>query len=290
MRVGLVTRNARLYSSRRLIQAIRELGHDPVVIDPFRCVLSLNPMEIRYKNRPLKPIDVAIPRIGMVGASVVLAVLRQLEMQGTRLLNRPEAIYIARDKLATLQRLQQVGIPVPPTQFSVDTSQMTRAMKGLGHPVILKVLDGSQGAGVVLSESSRSTASVVDWFQSTRTDFIAQAFIQDAGNADIRCLVLDGQVIASMRRQGQSGEFRSNLHRGGTAEPVSITDEERDMSIRATAALGLRLSGVDILRSAKGSFVIEVNASPGLEGIEGVVLTDLARLIVDGVCQPKDRL
>lgn len=284
MRVGLVTRNARLYSSRRLIQAIRELGHEPVVIDPFRCVLSLNPLSIRHKNRPLRPVDVAIPRAGAMGFSIVLAVLRHLRMQGTRLLNSVDAISTARDKLQTLQRLQLSGIPVPHTVFGVDSFQLERAVKSLGTPVVFKVLDGLQGAGVVLSESSRSSASVMDWFHSSRTDFIAQAFIHDADNADIRCLVLDGKVIAAMRRKAQDGEFRSNLHRGGTAELVMPTMEEVAMSCGAADALGLRLAGVDILRSRQGSYVIEVNASPGLEGIEGVMLNDLAQVIVAAAC------
>ena len=284
MRVGLVTRNARLYSSRRFIQAIRELGHEPVVIDPFCCVLSLNPVSIRLKNRPLRPVDVAIPRVGATGSSIVMAVLRHLQMTGTRLLNTVDAISIARDKLQTLQCLQLADIPVPRTVFSVDSKQLERSLKPLGVPVIFKVLDGLQGAGVVMSESTRSTSSVIDWFQSSRTDFIAQAFVHDADNADIRGWVLDGKLIAAMRRKAQDGEFRSNLHRGGTAEFVTPTPDEIEMSCAAAAALGLRLAGVDILRSGKGSYVIEVNASPGLEGIEGVVLNDLARVIVEGAC------
>ncbi|NDD67623.1 RimK family alpha-L-glutamate ligase [bacterium] len=280
MRVGLVTRNARLYSSRRFIEAIRGLGHEPIIVDPFRCVLSVNPVGIRHKNRPLKHIDVAIPRVGAMGTSVVLAVLRQLQLQGTTLLNSADAIGTARDKLATLQRLQAAGIPVPPTVYSVDSDQLTRAIRPLGTPTVFKVLDGLQGAGVVLAESERGASSVIDWFQASRTDFVAQAFIHEAENADIRCLVLDGKVIAAMRRQAQNGDFRSNLHRGGTAELVVPTDQEVSVSIAAAAALGLRLAGVDLLRTRGQSVVIEVNASPGIEGIEGVALQDLARLIV----------
>lgn len=281
MRVALVSRNARLYSSRRIIQAIRDLGHDAVIVDPFRCVLSLNPVAIRHRFRPLKPVDVVIPRVGNAGASVVLAVSRQLQLLGAWILNPTEAILLARDKLATLQRLQMAGIPVPSTQFSVDQLQLPQTVRSLGSPLILKTLDGLQGAGVIISETPRSVVSMMDHFHSSRTDFIAQEFIHEANNADVRVLVLGSEVVGAMCRQGQDGEFRSNIHRGGVGESVALSDAEIAMSLAAAQTLGLRFAGVDILRAGSGSMVIEVNASPGLEGIETVLDADLARKVVE---------
>jgi ribosomal protein S6--L-glutamate ligase len=199
---------------------------------------------------------------------------------GTELLNSPDAIAMARDKWMTLQRLVEHGIPVPPTLFSVDAPQLQKNLPKLGTPVVFKVLDGLQGAGVVVAESHRSAASMMDLFQSARTDFIAQTFIAESESADIRCLVLNGQVIAAMRRQGRADDFRSNLHRGGSATSIELTAEESHIAVAAADAIGLRLAGVDILRSKAGSLVIEVNASPGLEGIEGISLETIAEQII----------
>ncbi|NBV42798.1 RimK family alpha-L-glutamate ligase, partial [bacterium] len=276
MKIGLLSRNARLYSSRRLIQAIRGSGHDPVIIDPLQCLVSVNPMSLRYRQRRFPVVDVVIPRIGAFGNSIVLAIVRQLELMGVPVLNSSQAIAIARDKLATLQVLSSASIPVPGTMFSVDEGHVDRMVDTLGTPLVLKALDGMQGAGVVLGETVRSIPSIIDWFRVSRADFIAQEFIPESAGTDIRILVVDGQVVAAMRRQGVETEFRSNLHRGGTAEPVVATPIEMEIAVRAAEVVGLNLAGVDILRTDRGPMVMEVNASPGLEGIESTTTLDLA--------------
>ncbi len=281
--IAVLTRNARLYTSRRLIQAIRIAGHSALVVDPFLCTLTVDPIGIRLRNRRVGPIDAVIPRLGNQGVGVVLAVLRQFEMLGSTLLNAPGAIENARDKWRTYQLLAIHNLPVPATLYTTNQREIDRFISQHNGGCVIKVLDGLQGAGVMLAESRSAAHAITDWLISTRTDFLVQVYVAESSGSDVRCLVLDGEVIGAMRRQGKPGEFRSNLHRGGDAFPVTLTAWERQTAVLATKVLGLRCAGVDLLRSASGPLVLEVNASPGLEGIEGILPTDMASQIVGAV-------
>ncbi|NDC82160.1 RimK family alpha-L-glutamate ligase [bacterium] len=248
MRIGVVTRNPRLYSSKRLIQAIRDVGHEAVIIDPFRCVLQCNPLAIRHKNRPLPTMAFVIPRIATQGFPVVMAVLRHFEAMGVPLVNSTSSIALARDKWATLQTLAMAGLPIPTSVFSTDPLYSSHLTRHLGSPVVLKTLDGTQGAGVMVAESRRSARSIVECLNTSRTDFIAQEYIAEAGNSDIRCLVLDGKILAAMQRKSADDDFRANIHLGGEASVVQLSADEIRVAIAAAQVVGVRFAGVDLLR------------------------------------------
>lgn len=284
MKIAILSRNQNLYSTKRLVEAGIARGHEVEVIDTLRCymdITSTKPM-VHYQNRILDDYDAIIPRIGASITFYGTAVIRQFEMMGVFSLNESVAIARARDKLRSLQLLSRRGLGLPVTGFAHST-KMTRELIKLvgGAPLVLKLLEGSQGKGVVLAETDGAAESVIDAFREMDANILVQEFIKEAGGSDIRCFVIGDEVVASMKRTAKAGEFRSNLHRGGTASIVEITNEERQAALDATKALGLNLAGVDMLRSARGPLIMEVNSSPGLNGIETATGKDVAKMIIE---------
>lgn len=283
MKIGILSRNAQLYSTRRLMEACWQQGHEYKVIDVLRCYANINSErpEIHYKGEELRGFDAIIPRIGASVTFYGCAVLRQFEMMGVFPANESVAITRARDKLRSMQLLSRRGIGMPITGFATKPDDIKDLLDMVGGaPVVIKLLEGAHGVGVVLAETRAAAESVIEAFMALKAPILVQEFIKEAGGADIRCLIIDGRVIAAMKRQARPGEFRSNLHRGGCAALVRITPTERNIAVRAAKAMGLNVAGVDILRSARGPLVMEVNSSPGLEGIEQVTGKDIALLIV----------
>lgn len=284
MKIAILSRKSDLYSTRRLVEAGSQRGHDMRVIDPLRCYMSIatdRPV-IHYLGEELTGFDAVIPRIGASVTFYGTAVLRQFEMLGVFPLNESVAITRARDKLRSLQLLARKGIGLPITGFvhSPDDTEDALRMVG-GAPVVIKLLEGTQGIGVVLAETAQAAHSVIEAFWGLRANILVQEFIHEAGGADIRCFVVGNKVVAAMKRQAKEGEFRSNLHRGGTATAVKLTPAERSSAVRAARAIGLNVAGVDILRSHRGPLVMEVNSSPGLEGIETASGKDVTTLIIE---------
>jgi ribosomal protein S6--L-glutamate ligase len=283
MKIAILSRNKKLYSTRRLVDAGVQRGHTVDVYDPLRCYMDISTLRpvIRHKGKSLDGYDAVIPRIGASITQYGLAVLRQFEMMGVFPLNESVAIGRSRDKLRSLQLLSRKGIGLPVTGFghNVDDTDDLIALVG-GAPLVLKLLEGTQGKGVVLAETNKAAESVIDAFRELSANFLVQEFIREAGGSDIRCFVIDERVVAAMMRQAQEGEFRSNLHRGGTAKLVKLTPEERSTAVRAARTMGLNVAGVDILRSNHGPVVLEVNSSPGLEGIENATGKDIAGMII----------
>ena len=283
MKIVILARNPKLYTHRRLVEVAEQRGHEIRIINTLRCYMNITSHrpEIRYAGERLEHFDAVIPRVGASITFYGLAVLRQFEMMGVYPLNESVAIGRSRDKLRSLQLFARKGIGLPVTGFahSPDDTQDLIRIAG-GAPLVLKLLEGTHGKGVVLAETHNAAASMIDSFRGLRAHFLAQEFIKEAGGSDIRCLVIGDKVVASMRRQGKEGEFRSNLHRGGTASTIRITPEERSTAVRAARTLGLNVAGVDLLRSNHGPVVIEVNSSPGLEGIEGATGKDIAGLMI----------
>lgn len=283
MKIGILSRNRRLYSTKRLIEACEEREHDVSVIDPLRCYMKLSAAgpQIHYRGKELDYFDAVIPRIGASVTFYGTAVLRQFEMMGVYPLNESVAITRSRDKLRSMQLLSRKGIGLPVTGFAHspdDTDDLLNLLGGA--PLILKLLEGTQGKGVVLAETRKAAESVVDAFRGLNANFLSQEFIAEAGGADLRCFVIGDKVVAAMKRQAKEGEFRSNVHRGGTASLVKITPAERAIATRSAKIMGLNVAGVDIIRSDHGPLVLEVNSSPGLEGIEGASNKDVAGMIV----------
>ncbi|ORE89586.1 ribosomal protein S6 glutaminyl transferase [Oceanococcus atlanticus] len=282
MKIAVLSRNKNLYSTRRLVESGRERGHEVHVIDALRCYMKIvsHKPEIHYRGENLDGFDAVIPRIGASITFYGTAVLRQFEMMGVYPLNESVAITRSRDKLRAHQLLARKGIGMPVTGFahSPDDTKDLMQLVG-GAPLVIKLLEGTQGVGVVLAETQQAGESVIEAFRGLNAYILLQEFIKEAGGADIRCFVIGEKVVAAMRRQGKDGEFRSNLHRGGTAEKVRITPEERSTAVRAAKIMGLNVAGVDILRSNHGPVVMEVNSSPGLEGIETITGKDVAALI-----------
>ncbi|MGR9053725.1 MAG: 30S ribosomal protein S6--L-glutamate ligase [Gammaproteobacteria bacterium] len=284
MKIALLSRNSKLYSTRRLVEAAQTRGHEIQVIDVLRCYMEItsNKPGIHYKGAVLKGFDAVIPRIGASVTFYGTAVLRQFEMMGTYPLNESVAITRARDKLRSLQLLSRKGIGLPVTGFAHKPDDVDDLIKMVGGaPLVIKLLEGTQGIGVVLAETEKAAESVIEAFMGLKANILVQEFIKEAEGADIRCFVIGDKVVAAMKRQGQEGEFRSNLHRGGTASLIRITPEERSIAVRAARTMGLNVAGVDILRSNHGSVVMEVNSSPGLEGIETATGRDIAGMIVE---------
>ena len=283
MKLLILARNPKLYSHRRLVEAAEARGHEIEIINTLRCYMNITSHrpEVRYQGRKLTGFDAVIPRIGVSITFYGLAVLRQFEMMGVYPLNESVAIGRSRDKLRSLQLLARKGIGLPVTGFAHspdDTEDLIRIASGA--PLVLKLLEGTHGKGVVLAETHQAAASMIDSFRGLKAHFLAQEFIKEAGGSDIRCFVIGGKVVASMLRQGKEGEFRSNLHRGGTASAIRITPEERSTAVHAARILGLNVAGVDLLRSNHGPVVMEVNSSPGFEGIEKATGKDIADLII----------
>jgi ribosomal protein S6--L-glutamate ligase len=284
MKLAILSRNAKLYSTQRLVQAGRERGHTVRVLDPLRCYMKIAPgqFELKYKAKPLTDFDAVIPRIGASITRYGTAVLRQFEMMGVYTPNSSDAILRARDKLRCHQLLAGQGIGLPITVFGDnpdDTQDLLNLMGGPPH--IIKLNEGSQGAGVILAEQLSASRSVIEALRGLYANFLVQEFIPEAKGADIRCFVVGDKVVAAMKRQAAAGEFRSNLHRGGAAEVVELTAAERDTALRAAQVMGLAVAGVDLLRSHRGPLVLEVNSSPGLEGIEAATGVDIAGAMIE---------
>jgi ribosomal protein S6--L-glutamate ligase len=284
MKIAILSRNKKLYSTRRLIEACEQRGHEPVVLDVLRTymnVVASNP-EIHYKSMTLEPFDAVIPRIGASVTFYGTAVLRQFEMMGAFPLNESVAISRSRDKLRSLQLLSRKGVGLPSTGFAHDPDDVQDLIKMVGGaPLVIKLLEGTQGIGVVLAETKKAAESVIEAFMGLKANIMVQEYIKESGGADIRCLVVGDKVVAAMKRQALPGEFRSNLHRGGSATLIKITPKERATAVKAAQIMGLNVAGVDILRSERGPLIMEVNSSPGLEGIESATGKDIAGLIIE---------
>jgi ribosomal protein S6--L-glutamate ligase len=284
MRLALLCRNPDLYSHRRLVEAAEARGHEIDVLDTLRIYMNITSHRpaLHYRGEKLPRYDAVIPRIGTSITAYGTAVVRQFEMTGAWTLAESVAINRSRDKLRSLQLLSREGIGLPVTAFAHDTRQLDHLLDMVGgEPVVIKLLEGTQGVGVVLAETRRSAKSVIEAFRGAKVNILVQEFIKEAGGADIRTIVVGGKVVAAMKRQGGEGEFRSNLHRGGGASKIKITPEERATAVRAAKIMGLHVCGVDMLRSNHGPVVMEVNSSPGLEGIEGATGFDVAGQIID---------
>ncbi|MEM8684696.1 MAG: 30S ribosomal protein S6--L-glutamate ligase [Pseudomonadota bacterium] len=283
MRIAILSTNPQLYSTRRLREAAEQLGHDVRVIDHRRCymnIVSASP-EIHYKGESLGQFDAIIPRIGASVSFYGTAVVRQFEVMGVYSINESVAINRSRDKLRASQLLSRKGLGLPVTGFANspdDTDDLLNLVGGA--PVVIKLLEGTQGVGVVLAETRKAASSVIEAFRGLKANFMVQEFIKEADGADIRCFVIGDKVVAAMKRQGKEGEFRSNLHRGGTASLVKISPEERRTAVRSAKVMGLNVAGVDLLRSNRGPVVMEVNSSPGLQGIENATGKDVAGMII----------
>ncbi len=284
MKLAILSRNGKLYSTRRLVEAARQRGHTVRVLDPLRCYMriSSNGFQLRYKGRSLAGYDAVIPRIGASITRYGTAVLRQFELMGTYSPNPSDAILRARDKLRAHQLLAAQGIDLPVTVFGDNPDDTADLLSMLGPPPhVIKLNEGAQCAGVMLTEKPSASRSVVEALRGLYASFVVQEFIGEAEGADLRCFVVGDDVVASMRRQAPEGDFRSNLHRGGTALLAEATEEERAVAIRAAKVLGLGVAGVDLIRAQRGPLVLEVNSTPGLEGIEAVCGVDVAGCIVD---------
>lgn len=283
MRIAVLSRNPKLYSTRRLIEAIEARGHESVVIDHLKCIIELEKKapKMFYNGEYLENIDAIIPRIGASVTYYGTAVVRQFEMMKVFSAVESQALVRSRDKLRSLQILSRAGVGLPKTTFADSAKYADHVVKSVGGaPLIIKLLEGTQGLGVVMAETRNAANSVMEAFDGLNARVIAQEFIKEAGGADIRAFVVDGVVVGAMKRQGKEGEFRSNLHRGGSASIIELTDQEELTAIKATRAMGLGVAGVDMLQSSKGPLVLEVNSSPGLEGIENATQKDIAKEIV----------
>ena len=284
MKIAILSRNRKLYSTRKLVEAAEKRGHTVRVIDVLRCYMNITPAspEIHYRGAKLERFDAVIPRIGASVTFYGAAVVRQFEMMGVYCVNESVAITRARDKLRSLQLLARRGIGLPVTAFAHspdDTADIIKLVRGA--PVIIKLIEGAQGKGVVLAETDKAAGSVIGAFRDLDAYFLVQEFIKEAKGSDIRCFVVGGKVIAAMKRKAAPGEFRSNLHRGGSASVVKLSAAERRTAERAARIIGLNVAGVDLVRTKDGPAVLEVNGSPGLEGIEGTTGEDVAGRIIE---------
>lgn len=283
MRIVVLSQNPNLYSTKRLIEAGIKKGHEMIIIDHTKCNLVIekkNPTII-YKGKEIKDIDGVIPRIGASVTFFGTAVVRQFEMMKVFSATESQALVRSRDKLRSLQILSRAGLGLPKTVFtnySKDVGQVVDAVGGA--PLVIKLLEGTQGLGVVLADNKNSAESILEAFNGLQARVIAQEFIKEAGGADIRVFIVDGVVVGAMKRQGKEGEFRSNLHRGGSANVIELADEEENAALKAAKAMGLGIAGVDLLQSSRGPLILEVNSSPGLEGIETATGKDIANFII----------
>ncbi|GAA3954723.1 30S ribosomal protein S6--L-glutamate ligase [Allohahella marinimesophila] len=282
MKVAVLSRNKKLYSTRRLVEAGEALGHEVHVVDTLRCYMNIATAKptIHYAGKPLEGFDAVIPRIGASITFYGAAVLRQFEMMGVYPLNESVAITRSRDKLRSLQLLSRKGVGLPVSGFAHSPGDINDLLQMVGGtPVVIKLLEGTQGIGVVLAETKKAAESVIEAFMGLKANILVQEYVKEAGGADIRCFVVGDRVVAAMKRQAQPGEFRSNLHRGGSASLVKITPKERQAALKAAQVMGLNVAGVDLLRAEAGPKIMEVNSSPGLEGIENASGKDVATMI-----------
>jgi ribosomal protein S6--L-glutamate ligase len=283
MKIAMLARNPRLYTHRRLVEAAEARGHQIDIINTLAVsiVIASAKPTLHHHGLSLEGYDAVIPRIGASITAYGLAVLRQFEVMGVYPLNESVAIGRSRDKLRCLQLLARKGIDLPVTAFTHDPRQASRIIDAVGGaPVVIKLVEGTQGIGVVLGETMPSAKSVIEAFRGVNVNILVQEFIAEAGGADIRALVIGEKVVAAMQRQGPAGDFRSNLHRGGSGRSVRVTPAERAMAVKAARILGLNVCGVDMLRSQRGPVIIEVNSSPGIEGLEAATGKDVAGQII----------
>ena len=282
MHLAILSRNANLYSTKRLVQAAEQRGHRVTVIDVLKCNLLMEKRNpgIYYQNGYVTDVDGVIPRIGASVTFYGTAVVRQFEMKKVFSAVESQALVRSRDKLRSLQILSRAGLGLPKTVFTNFARNVDPILETLGTPVVLKILEGTQGLGVVLAENRNAAKSVIEAFHSLKVRIIMQEFIAEAKGADIRAFVVDGKVVGAMKRQAKEGEFRSNLHQGGSASVVRLNAEEKETALRAAKAMGLGVAGVDMLQSKRGPLVMEVNSSPGLEGIEKATGKDIAGKII----------
>lgn len=292
MKIAILSRDASLYSTKRLKEAGEQRGHEIKIIDHLRCYMNITAHRpsIMYQGKLLEDVDAVIPRIGASNTFYGTAVVRQFEMMGVFTANESQAISRSRDKLRCLQILAKEGIGLPVTGFAHSTQDIEGVINIVGGaPLVIKLLEGTQGIGVVLAETDQAAKSVIEAFRGLDANILVQEFIKEAKGADLRCFVIDDKVVGSMKRQGAPGEFRSNLHRGGKAEKIKLTPEERSTAVRAAKAMGLKVAGVDMLRSNHGPVVMEVNSSPGLEGIESATGIDMAGKIIEFLEKKSDK-
>ena len=286
LRVAVLSREATNYSTSRLVSVGEERGHTVEVVDTTRCYMAIDALspEVHLDGRRLPRFDAVIPRIGASVTAYGTAVIRQLETVGTYCVNGSDGIAASRDKLHAHQVLARARIGMPRTAFASSPKDTDNLIEIVGKaPLIVKLLESSQGKGVVLAETQKAAQSVISAFRGLRANFLVQSFVKEAGGEDVRCLVIAGRVVAAMKRRAAEGEFRSNLHQGGSAEPVRVTKEEREVAVRAAKAFGLGMAGVDLLRAKDGPKVLEVNSSPGIEGIERATGRDIAGLVFDEI-------
>lgn len=283
MRIAILSRGASLYSTARLKEASMGRGHEVAIVDYLRCYMDITARrpKVLYRGEEVQP-HAVIPRIGASYTFYGTAVVRQFEMAEVFALNSSDGISRSRDKLRSLQILSRAGVGLPTTSYAHSIQDITGLLEVVGGtPVVVKLLEGTQGIGVVLAETKKAAESVIGAFRQLDANILVQQFIKEAGGADIRAFVVGGKVVAAMRRQGAPGEFRSNLHRGGSAEVIKLTPSERSTAVRAAKSLGLNVAGVDLLQSDDGPMVLEVNSSPGLEGIENASGVDIADLMIE---------
>lgn len=283
MKIAILSRNSQLYSTRRLVEAANAMGHEAHVIDHLACNIEIEQKgpSIYYKDHYLEGYDAVIPRIGASVTFYGTAVVRQFEMMNVFTIATSDAIIRSRDKLRSFQRLSKAGIGMPKTVFTNYSRDVEKVISHVGGtPVIIKLLEGTQGLGVVLAETKNAAESVLEAFNGLQARALVQEYIEEANGADIRALVVDGHVVGAMKRQGKEGEFRSNLHRGGSAEIVKLNEAEIKVAMKASRALNLPVCGVDMLQSSRGPLLLEVNSTPGLEGIEAATHKNIARAII----------
>ena len=288
MKIAILSRNKNLYSTKRIVEAAELRGHEVILLDHMKCVLVIEQgrPHIYFNGKEVKDINAVIPRIGASATFYGSAVVRQFEMMKIFTAVESQALVRSRDKLRSLQILARAGIGIPKTAFasSPKDKDLDNLIESVGGaPCVVKLLEGTQGIGVILAENQKAAKSVLEAFMKLKANMLVQEFIKEAGGADIRVFVVDGQIVGSMKRQAKEGEFRSNLHRGGSAQVIDLTPEERATAIKAVKKLGLGIAGVDLLQSSRGPLVMEVNSSPGLEGIEGATGVDIAGKIIEYV-------
>jgi ribosomal protein S6--L-glutamate ligase len=288
MKIAILSRNRNLYSTKRLIEAAEQRGHEVVLLDHMKCVLVIEQgrPHIYFNGKEVNDVNAVIPRIGASATFYGSAVVRQFEMMKIFTAVESQALVRSRDKLRSLQILARAGIGIPKTAFASSPKEkdIDNVIESVGGaPCVVKLLEGTQGIGVILAENQKAAKSVLEAFMKLKANMLVQEFIKEAGGADIRVFVVDGQVVGAMKRQAKEGEFRSNLHRGGSAKVIQLTAEERATAIKSVKKLGLGIAGVDLLQSSRGPLVMEVNSSPGLEGIEGATGVDIAGKIIEYV-------
>ncbi|AMM50391.1 alpha-L-glutamate ligase [Rufibacter sp. DG15C] len=284
MKIAILSRNARLYSTRRLVEAAQQRGHETVVLDHLRCdlVMEKGAPHILYKGELLTGIDAIIPRIGASVTFYGTAVVRQFEMMKVKSVVASQSIVRSRDKLRSLQIMARAGLGMPKTAFTNYSKEVKQLIEEVGGaPLVIKLLEGTQGLGVVLAETGKAAESVIEAFHNLKARIIVQEFIAESKGADIRVFVVNGEVVGAMKRQGKEGEFRSNLHRGGSATLIKLSRAEKAAALMAAKSLGLDVAGVDMLQSKRGPLILEVNSSPGLEGIERATQKDIAGKIIE---------